>query len=65
MAIVDCMYMVTYNRDDIIIREGDVGSLVYVMEGTFVTQTGLSRIYQMMWFFIYALKERICKPTYG
>ena len=31
--IVDCMYPVEYNTDSMIITEGDVGSLVYVMEG--------------------------------
>lgn len=31
--IVECMYPVDVNRDCVIIREGDVGSLVYVMEG--------------------------------
>ncbi|MGH0151666.1 UNVERIFIED_CONTAM: hypothetical protein FKN15_020571 [Acipenser sinensis] len=31
--IVDCMYPVEYGKDSCIIKEGDVGSLVYVMEG--------------------------------
>lgn len=31
--IVDCMYPVDYGKDSCIIKEGDVGSLVYVMEG--------------------------------
>ena len=31
--IVDCMYPVEYRTDAMIIKEGDVGSLVYVMEG--------------------------------
>jgi hypothetical protein len=31
--IVDCMYPVDYTKDSLIIKEGDVGSLVYVMEG--------------------------------
>lgn len=31
--IVDCMYPVEYGKDACIIEEGDVGSLVYVMEG--------------------------------
>lgn len=31
--IVDCMYPVEYEKESIIIKEGDVGSLVYVMEG--------------------------------
>ncbi|XP_067879215.1 cGMP-dependent protein kinase 1-like isoform X2 [Heterodontus francisci] len=30
--IVDCMYPVEYTKDSYIIEEGDVGSLVYVME---------------------------------
>ncbi|XP_056147579.1 cGMP-dependent protein kinase 1 isoform X1 [Lampris incognitus] len=30
--IVDCMYPVEYGKDSCIIKEGDVGSLVYVME---------------------------------
>lgn len=31
--IVDCMYPVDYGKDSCIIKEGDVGSLVFVMEG--------------------------------
>lgn len=31
--IVECMYPVDVSSDCVIIREGDVGSLVYVMEG--------------------------------
>lgn len=31
--IVDCMYPVDYPRGSIIIKEGDVGSIMYVMEG--------------------------------
>ena len=34
--IVDCMYPVEYTKDSMIIKEGDVGSLVYVMEGKFM-----------------------------
>ncbi|KAL5019132.1 hypothetical protein ScPMuIL_004854 [Solemya velum] len=30
--LVDCMYPVEYRKDSVIIKEGDVGSLVYVME---------------------------------
>ena len=33
--IVDCMYPVEYGKDSCIIKEGDVGSLVYVMEGKY------------------------------
>ena len=38
--IVDCMYPVRYNADSMIIREGDVGSLVYVMEGGYHVMGG-------------------------
>lgn len=31
--IVDCMYPVEYAAGSLIIKEGDVGSIVYVMEG--------------------------------
>lgn len=31
--IVDCMYPVQYAAKSLIIKEGDVGSIVYVMEG--------------------------------
>ena len=31
--IVDCMYPMEYARGALIIKEGDVGSIVYVMEG--------------------------------
>jgi len=31
--IVDCMYPMEYSRGSLIIKEGDVGSIVYVMEG--------------------------------
>ena len=34
--IVDCMYPVEYTKDSMIIKEGDVGSLVYVMEGKLI-----------------------------
>lgn len=33
--IVDCMYPVEYAAESVIIKEGDVGSIVYVMEGKF------------------------------
>lgn len=36
--IVDCMYPVEYGKDSCIIKEGDVGSLVYVMEGKSVAK---------------------------
>ncbi len=31
--IVDCMYPMEYAKGALIIKEGDVGSIVYVMEG--------------------------------
>lgn len=33
--IVDCMYPVQYTTKSLIIKEGDVGSIVYVMEGSY------------------------------
>jgi len=30
---VDCMYPVEYSAGSLIIKEGDIGSIVYVMEG--------------------------------
>ncbi len=35
--IVDCMSPVEYSKDSLIIKEGDVGSLVYVMEGNVIS----------------------------
>ena len=37
--IVDCMYPVEYVRGSLIIKEGDVGSIVYVMEGELLGDT--------------------------
>lgn len=34
--IVDCMYPVQYAAGSLIIKEGDVGSIVYVMEGELI-----------------------------
>jgi len=31
--IVDCMYPVTFQKESIIIKEGDVGSILYVLQG--------------------------------
>lgn len=33
MSIVDCMYPLEHATNNIIIKEGDVGNLVYIMEG--------------------------------
>ena len=40
--IVDCMYPVQYEKNNLIIKEGDVGSLVYVMEGNIIL--GFNRV---------------------
>lgn len=45
--IVDCMYPVQYAAKSLIIKEGDVGSIVYVMEG--MCWFGLP-IYPFWWF---------------
>ncbi|KAJ3649350.1 hypothetical protein Zmor_021100 [Zophobas morio] len=36
--IVDCMYPETYRVGSLIIKEGDVGSIVYVLEGELCSQ---------------------------
>jgi cGMP-dependent protein kinase len=33
MSIVDCMYPLEHKNGSLIIKEGDVGNLVYIMEG--------------------------------
>ncbi len=33
MSIVDCMYPLEQQDGSLIIKEGDVGNLVYIMEG--------------------------------
>nr|CAI9711668.1 unnamed protein product [Rangifer tarandus platyrhynchus] len=47
--IVDCMYPVEYGKDSCIIKEGDVGSLVYVMEDlislSYVLYTTVSKVF--------------------
>ncbi|GAB0095296.1 cGMP-dependent protein kinase egl-4 [Sergentomyia squamirostris] len=40
--IVDCMYPVQYAAGSLIIKEGDVGSIVYVMEGSRVDRRQVS-----------------------
>lgn len=40
--IVDCMYPVEYAAGSLIIKEGDVGSIVYVMEGKSIINSLLS-----------------------
>ena len=36
MSIVDCMYPLELDNDSLIIKEGDVGDLVYIMEGNLI-----------------------------
>lgn len=44
--IVDCMYPVEYAAGSLIITEGDVGSIVYVMEGKCsISSKNLSNMY--------------------
>lgn len=43
--IVDCMYPVIFPVSSIIIKEGDVGSIVYVLEGEF--SSFLAKIFQL------------------
>lgn len=43
--IVDCMYPVQYAAKSLIIKEGDVGSIVYVMEGKFKVLVIISLLY--------------------
>ena len=31
--IVDCMYPVEFAKDSLIIKEGDIGNVVYIIEG--------------------------------
>lgn len=45
--IVDCMYPVEYGKDSCIIKEGDVGSLVYVMEGMVCNPESLTCRYSL------------------
>ena len=45
--IVDCMYPVEYGKDSCIIKEGDVGSLVYVMEGMLCNHVPLTFKYSL------------------
>ncbi|CAN0551992.1 unnamed protein product [Rangifer tarandus platyrhynchus] len=45
--IVDCMYPVEYGKDSCIIKEGDVGSLVYVMEGMLFNHIPLTFKYSL------------------
>ena len=35
-SIVECMYPVEFSQDSLIIKEGDVGNVVYIIEGRFI-----------------------------
>lgn len=51
--IVDCMYPEHYKEGSIIIQEGDVGSIVYVLEGElifFYLVGFLCGVYELGWF---------------
>lgn len=50
--IVDCMYPVEYAQGSLIIKEGDVGSIVYVMEGRILN-------YFIISFFLWIKKKVI------
>ncbi|ERE79342.1 cGMP-dependent protein kinase 1 [Cricetulus griseus] len=54
--IVDCMYPVEYGKDSCIIKEGDVGSLVYVMEANILIYEFTSKIAYEVCF----VKQTIC-----
>lgn len=43
MSIVDCMYPLEHSDGSLIIQEGDVGNLVYIMEGSWLNQPACSR----------------------
>jgi cGMP-dependent protein kinase 1 len=34
-SIIDCMYPIYYEKDSLIIEEGDIGQLLYLIEGIF------------------------------
>lgn len=55
--IVDCMYPVQYAAGSLIIKEGDVGSIVYVMEGKLNY-----RFYGIYFFSVKILDFKIQKP---
>lgn len=59
--IVDCMYPVEYGKDSCIIKEGDVGSLVYVMEGRVRNPDLLTFTYSPLFYhpMSYVLKDDI------
>ncbi|CAF1524292.1 unnamed protein product [Adineta ricciae] len=48
MSIVDCMYPLEQRNDSLIIKEGDVGNLVYIMEEGTVEVSKLNKILTTM-----------------
>lgn len=63
--IVDCMYPVQYAAKSLIIKEGDLGSIVYVMEGKraffsiFCTHYALSKISELGFIVRFELLNRL------
>ena len=56
--IVDCMYPVQYASGSLIIKEGDIGSIVYVMEGKkFISNLLNKYVFKIIWFFFAAFKK--------
>lgn len=58
--IVDCMYPVQYAAKSLIIKEGDVGSIVYVMEGKSLLNYPRNIYYKMYTQRIYTTFEDHC-----
>jgi cGMP-dependent protein kinase len=54
--IVDCMYPVQYAAGSLIIKEGDVGSIVYVMEGESFKLMQLTK--QLLKVMLFILKNK-------
>uniref|UniRef100_A0A1I8M0W3 cAMP-dependent protein kinase type II-alpha regulatory subunit n=1 Tax=Musca domestica TaxID=7370 RepID=A0A1I8M0W3_MUSDO len=55
--IVDCMYPVKYAAKSLIIKEGDVGSIVYVMEGEYSNNVIL--LHEAFAFYLYEPKSML------
>lgn len=53
--IVDCMYPVEYSAGSLIIKEGDVGSIVYVMEGKVSYPCLIQNVNMLFFSLIYGL----------
>lgn len=51
--IVDCMYPVDYPKGSLIIKEGDVGSIMYVMEGMLIFPSLILSIFFPFFFFFF------------